>query len=81
VEEAGALRLSVSVAEAVDPLLRVKEALPVSVAEEVITALCVIVAVEETRALRLEVSVADVVGPLLRLTEALPVSVAEEVTL
>jgi len=33
--EAGALRLGVSVAVAVDPLLRVTDALPVSVAEEV----------------------------------------------
>jgi len=35
VAEAGALRLEVSVAVAVDPLLRVTDALPVSVAEEV----------------------------------------------
>jgi len=75
VEEAGALRLTVSVDDVV--LLRVA----LSVAEEVITALCVIVAVEETRALRLGVSVAVAVIPLLRVTDALPVSVAEEVTL
>ena len=76
-EEAGALRLTVSVDDVV--LLRATEALPVSVAEEVITALCVIVAVEETGALRLGVSVAVAVVPLLRVTDALPVSVAEEV--
>ena len=65
-EEAGALRLGVSVAVAVDPLLRVTDALPVSVAEE-------------AGMLWLGVSVAVAVDPLLRVIEALPVSVAEEV--